>query len=220
MLHSSPHHVDSFIGRKKVTGMPLNLTSLVPPISLRPAASLTDEGLMRFSEENKPYKIERNKHGEIIIMTPVGGIGSTHEAYVASSLFQWNETAQTGIAFGSNAGFNLADGSCLSPDAAWLALDRWNSLTAEQQAGYPPLCPDFIIKIRSQSDSRTSVETKMELWLENGAKLAWLVDPIDANVTVYRPGHAPALLSRSEVVRATDPVAGFELRCARLWPSQ
>jgi Uma2 family endonuclease len=200
--------------------MSLNLTSLVPPISLRPAATLTDEELMRFSEENKPYKIERNKYGEIIIMTPVGGIGSTHEAYVANVLYNWNETAGAGIAFISNAGFNLPDGSCLSPDAAWLALDRWNALTHAQQAGYPPLCPDFIIEVRSQSDPRRAVEEKMQLWLENGAKLAWLVDPIDANVTIYRPGQPAELLARPEIVRAAAPIAGFELPCTRLWPSR
>jgi Uma2 family endonuclease len=200
--------------------MSLNLTSLVPPISLRPSATLTDEELMRFSEENKPYKIERNKYGEIIIMTPVGGIGSTHEAYIASSLFQWNETVQTGISFISNAGFNLPDGSCLSPDAAWLARDRWNALTHQQQVGYPPLCPDFIIEVRSQSDSRSSVEAKMQLWLENGTQLAWLVDPIDSNVTIYRPGHAAEPLDRPEVVLGTGPITGFELRCNRLWSPQ
>jgi len=200
--------------------MSLNLTSLVPPISLRPSATLTDEELMRFSEENKPYRIERNKHGEIIIMTPVGGIGSTHEAYVAYALLHWNETTAAGIAFISNAGFNLPDGSCLSPDAAWLALDRWNALTPVEQAGYPPLCPDFLIEIRSQSDSRSSVEEKMQLWLENGAALAWLVDPIAANVVIYRPGNAPELLERPEVVSGTGPVDGFRLPCTRLWPIQ
>jgi Uma2 family endonuclease len=197
--------------------MSLNLTSLAPPILLRPAANLTDEELMRFSEENKPYKIERNKYGEILIMTPVGGIGSTHEAYVAYQLFHWNETVQTGMAFISNAGFNLPDGSCLSPDASWLALDRWNALTHAQQVGYPPLCPDFVIEVRSQSDSRRTVEEKMDLWLENGAKLAWLVDPIECNVTIYRPGQSPELLDHPVIVRGEGPVAGFELPCTRLW---
>jgi Uma2 family endonuclease len=197
--------------------MSLNLTSLVPPISLRPSATLTDEKLMRFSEENKPYKIERNKYGDIVIMTPVGGIGSTHEAYVASTLFQWNEIVQTGLAFISNAGFNLADGSCLSPDAAWLARDRWDALTPAQQAGYPPLCPDFIIEIRSQSDTRRSVEDKMELWLENGAKLAWLIDPIDSTVAIYRPGQPAEVLKHPEVVESSSPVSGFKLPCTRLW---
>jgi Uma2 family endonuclease len=198
--------------------MSLNLTSLVPPISLRPSATLTDDELMRFSEDNRPYKIERNRHGDIIIMTPVGGIGSTHEAYVAYCLLHWNETTGAGLAFISNAGFNLPDGSCLSPDAAWLARDRWAALTPEQQAGYPPLCPDFIIEIRLQSDSRRSVEDKMQLWLENGAKLAWLIDPIDGNLGIYSSAGKPAeLLTRPELVKADPPVAGFELPCARLW---
>jgi Uma2 family endonuclease len=199
--------------------MSLNLAGLPTPISLRPSATLTDEELMRFSEDNKPYKIERNKHGEIVIMTPVGGIGSTHEVYVATSLYNWNDANGNGLAFGSNAGFNLPDGSCLSPDAAWLALDRWNALTPAQQAGYPPLCPDFIIEIRSQSDSRRSVEDKMQLWLENGAKLAWLIDPIDSNVTLYRPGQPAELLNRPEFVEADAPIAGFKLPCTRLWPA-
>ncbi|WP_049789381.1 Uma2 family endonuclease [Granulicella tundricola] len=125
--------------------MNLNLSGLPHPITLRPAEPLTDEDLMRFSEENRPYKIERNNKGEVTIMTPVGGIGSTHEAWVSSSLVQWNELSGTGVAFVSNAGFNLPDGSCLSPDAAWLSLARWNALLPEQQAGYPPLCPEFII---------------------------------------------------------------------------
>jgi Uma2 family endonuclease len=200
--------------------MSLNLTSLVPPISLRPAASLTDEELMRFSEENKPYKIERNKYGDITIQSHTGGISSLHQAHIAYALYNWNETSGTGIVFSTNAGFNLPDGSCLSPDASWLALDRWNALTRAQQAGYPPLCPDFIIEVRSQSDSRRAVEEKMQLWLDNGAQLAWLVDPIDANVTIYRPNHPAELLIRPDVVRATALVAGFELPCTRLWPTQ
>jgi Uma2 family endonuclease len=197
--------------------MPLKLDSLAPPISLRPSVTLSDEELMRFSEDNKPYKIERNRHGEITIMTPVGGTGSAHEADVAYELLHWNKTARTGRVFISNAGFNLPDGSCLSPDAAWLDLKRWNSLTPAQRAGYPPVCPEFLIEVRSQSDSRKTVEDKMQLWLDNGAQLAWLVDPIDANVTVYRPGHAPETLDRPEAVAATAPVAGFVLDCTPLW---
>ena len=200
--------------------MSLKLASLAPPIRLRPASTLSDEELMRFSEENKPYKIERNKYGEIVIMPPVGGIGSTHEAEVAYELLHWNRTVQTGIAFVSNAGFNLPDGSCLSPDASWLELARWNALTHEQQVGYPPLCPDFVIEVRSQSDSRRSVEEKMQLWMENGARLAWLVDPIDRKVTIYRPNRTPETLDRPVVVHGEGPVAGFELPCGRLWPPQ
>src|ERR1700712_4496302 len=101
--------------------MHLNLTGLPLPISFRPAVALTDDELMLFSEENKPYKIERNNRGEITVMTPVGGIGSQHEMYVDAELYVWTRKDGRGTAFGANAGFNLPDGSCLSPDAAWLS---------------------------------------------------------------------------------------------------
>ena len=197
--------------------MPYNLTGLPLPLTLRPNIALTDEELMRLSRENKPYKIERTKLGEITVMMPVGGIGGTHEVFVASALFLWNEIYSRGIALGSNAGFNLPDGSCLSPDVAWLSLDRWNALTTEQQTGYPPLCPEFIVEVRSRTDSRRMLETKMQFWLDNGAQLAWLLDPVDDNVMIYSQNSAPENLDRPELITGTGPVAGFELRTARLW---
>jgi Uma2 family endonuclease len=198
--------------------MPLNLDSLAPPISLRPSVTLSDEELMRFSEDNKPYKIERNNRGEITIMTPVGGIGSAHEEYVSGEFYIWTKRDGTGKGFSPSAGFNLPDGSCLSPDVAWMTLDRWTSLTVKQQTGFPPLCPDFVIEVRSATDPRQMVEAKMQLWMNNGARLAWLVDPIDENVTVYRPGYAPETLDHPRLIAATAPVEGFVLDCSLLWP--
>jgi Uma2 family endonuclease len=132
-------------------------------------------------------------------------------------LFIWARQDGTGIDFSPNTGFKLPDGSCLSPDAAWISLDRWRTLTLEQQEGYPPLCPDFIVEVRSKSDSRGTVEAKMQSWMDNGAKLAWLVDPIAKNVTVYRPGEPSETLDQPEIVSATAPVAGFDLICGPLW---
>jgi Uma2 family endonuclease len=195
----------------------LDLLDLPMPLTLHPRAPVSDEDLMRFSAHNKPYKVERNKEGDLTIMTPVGGIGSTQENYVAARLYLWADQRQNGVSFNANAGFNLPDGSCLSPDAAWVALDRWNSLTLTQQTGYPPLCPDFVIEIRSRTDPRRMVEAKMQAWLDNGAALAWLIDPIEATVTVYRPGRAPQTLIRPETVKAGAPVEDFELPCTRLW---
>ncbi len=195
-----------------------NLTGLPLPLSIRPAVPLSDEELMRFSETNKPWKIERNKEGELTVMTPVGGLGGTHEVLIASELYIWARTDGRGLAFGSNTGFNLPDGSCLSPDAAWLSLPRWNALTSEQQIGYPPLCPEFIIEVRSQSDSRRLLDLKMQLWLENGAQLAWLIDPIDGNASIFHAGVPVEALSRPELLQGTGPVAGFELGTTRLWP--
>ncbi len=196
-----------------------NLSGLPLPLSIRPAMPISDEELMRFSETNKPYKIERSKDGELTIMTPVGGIGGTHEVLIASELYIWARTDGRGLAFGSNTGFNLPDGSCLSPDAAWLSLPLWNALTPPQQIGFPPLCPEFVIEIRSQSDSRRMLELKMQLWLENGAQLAWLIDPIDSSAALYHPGAATITLNRPEILEGSGPVVGFNLPMARLWPS-
>ena len=198
--------------------MPLNLDSLAPPITLRPAITLSDEELMRFSEDNKPYKIERNNRGEITIMSPVGGIGSVDEGYVYGEFYVWARQTKTGKVFSPSGGFNLPDSSCLSPDVAWMSFDRWNSLTLKEQTSFPPLCPDFIIEIRSASDSRRLLEAKMQLWLDNGAQLAWLVDPIDANIAIYHPRQAPETLERPATVAATAPVEGFVLDCTPLWP--
>jgi Uma2 family endonuclease len=179
----------------------IDLLDLELPIVLRPSAHVSDDDLLRFSEQNRPYRIERNRDGEITIMTPVNYRGGTYEGFMPA-----------------NVGFKLPDGSCLAPDAAWLTKEHEDALTPEEQDSFPPVCPDFLIEVRSKSDSRRIVEAKMQIWIENGAQLAWLVDPIDQNVTIYRPGEGPELLDRPQVVSGTDPVDGFELRCSRLWP--
>ena len=152
-------------------------------------------------------------------MTPVGGIGGTHEFYVTASFATWVEQDGTGIGFSPNTGFNLPDGSCLAPDAAWIPLHRWDALTLRQREGFLPFCPDFLIEVRSRSDSRKILEAKMRQWIENGAQLAWLIDPIEATVSIYRPGEPTETLERPDTVAAHAPVAGFQLRTTRLWPA-
>jgi Uma2 family endonuclease len=196
----------------------IDLLDLELPLVLKPSAQFSDEQLMRFSEQNRPYRVEKSKEGELIIMTAVDGIGGTNEMYVSFALMGWAETNATGIAFSPSVGFNLPDGSCLSPDAAWLSIERWNALSDEEQAGFAPLCPDFVIEVRSQSDSRRLVEAKMQAWMEDGAKLAWLVDPINPSVTVYRADEPQQTLQRPESGTGNAPVDGFELRSSRLWP--
>ncbi len=153
-------------------------------------------------------------------MTPVGGIGGGNEMLVSFELMGWARQNGTGKAFSPSTGFNLPDGSCLSPDASWLSYSHWNSLSLEQKAGYPLLCPDFVIEVRSRSDTRALVETKMQLWLENGAKLAWLIDPQQETVTIYAPQNPPETLERPEIIEGADPVAGFEPHCSEIWSSK
>lgn len=196
--------------------MEWSLTGLPLPIVLRPPSPLTDDELIAFSRKNKPFRIERNAKGEIEIMTPVGGEGSRRKNFIGRELDFYAEE-QGGVAFGANAGFNLPDGSTLAPDAAWMSESSWRALTPAQREKYPPRCPEFVVEVLSQSDSLRMLQAKMDVWIANGAKLAWLVDPYAATITIYRPGAEPEVLDKPDSIEAGDPVAGFRLTTSRLW---
>lgn len=187
------------------------------PVRLRPSSPMSDDELMAFSEANRPCKVERLRSGEILVMTPGGYRNNRREAYVVHELFAWAERDGRGEAFSSNAGFNLPDGSTLSPDAGWVALDRLLALSESQQERYLPFAPDFVVEILSRSDSLAELDAKMEQWIGNGAKLAWRIDPFRGTVAIYSNCANPVHLDHPEVVQGTGPVEGFELRMERVW---
>ncbi len=194
----------------------LSLAGLPTPVILRLPVPLNDEELIAFSSRNRPYRIERNAKGELEIMTPVGGDGGYRESLVNLAVALWAKE-HGGFSFSSNTGFRLPDGSVLSPDVAWVAHSRYSGLTREARRSFPPLCPDFIIEILSSTDSRPVLETKMHLWLANGAKLAWMIDPYSATLSIYRSVSPVQVLQRPESVEADGPVQGFSLRTLELW---
>ena len=197
--------------------MEWSLTGLPLPIVLRPPSPLTDDELIAFSRKNKPYRIEKNKEGELVVMTPVGKEGGKRELRVAAQLMRWADEDGTGEANGPNAGWNLADGSTLSPDASWTRSERVRAFSNDQQERFLPICPDFVIEVRSLSDSGPILRAKMQAWIANGAQLAWMIDPYAATVTIYRPGREPEMLQRPDSVEAEAPVAGFRLTTSNLW---
>jgi Uma2 family endonuclease len=178
---------------------------------------MSDDELIAFSEANKPCKVERLTSGEILVMTPGGFENNRREAYVVAELFAWAEADGRGVAFSSNAGFNLPDGSTLSPDGGWVELSRLAALTKHVRERFLPFAPDFLIEILSPSDSLRELDAKMEQWIANGVRLAWRIDPFGGTVAIYAPGQAPVVLSRPEIVEGTEPVAGFRLKMARVW---
>jgi Uma2 family endonuclease len=189
------------------------------PARLRPPIPLSDEELIAFSEAHKPCRVERLASGEILVMTPSGFENNRREAYVVAMLHAWAEANGGGEVFSSNAGFNLPDGSTLSPDAGWIASSRLAALTPEQQERFLPFAPDFVIEILSPSDSLEELDRKMDQWIANGAKLAWRIDPFGGTVAIYSPGAARSLLTRPHFVEGSGPVAGFSLEMARIWAS-
>ena len=120
-------------------------------------------------------------------MSPSGSGTSGINFRILVQLGSWAEANGTGIGFESNGGFLLPDGSMLAADAAWLRKERWNSLSREEKLRFAPVCPDFVIEVRSPSDRVTVLRKKMHTWLANGVQLAWLIDPEAKAVEVYRP---------------------------------
>ncbi|MES2731154.1 MAG: Uma2 family endonuclease [Bacteroidota bacterium] len=148
---------------------------------------LTNEQLFHFCQENSELVIERNADGEIIIMTPTGGFTGKRSGDIFTDLNMWNRIHQLGIAFDSSTGFVLPNGAMRSPDACWISQERWQALTWEEKKHFPPLCPDFVVELRSSSDNLKILQKKMQEWQENGCQLAWLIDAEEEKVYLYRP---------------------------------
>jgi Uma2 family endonuclease len=150
-------------------------------------------------------------------MPPTGGAGGKREADLIYEVVGWNRRANLGVVSSSSAGFKLPNGADRSPDAAWVSQDRWDSLTPQQQRRFPPLAPDFVIELRSETDAIESLRAKMQEYLENGVRLGWLINPQDRQVEICRLGEpvellaAPASLSREAVL------PGFVLELSRIF---
>jgi Uma2 family endonuclease len=193
------------------------LAEMPLPLRFRPETPMSDEQLMRFCAANDFLRVERDANGEILVMTPAGSKTSSMNSRITRLLDEWAEADGRGIAFDSNGGFSLPDGSMRAADAAWVARNRWDTLTDAEQSRYAPLCPDFIIELRSPNDGLAELKKKMEQWIANGVQLGWLIDPENKTVSIYRPGECPEILTHPTSVQGDGVVAGFELVMARIW---
>jgi Uma2 family endonuclease len=197
--------------------MDLTLTGVPLPLRFKPETPMTDAALMRFCAANDVLRVERDANGEILVMTPAGSKTGRRNAYLTQMLGTWADRDGRGYAFDSNTGFSLPDGSMRSPDAAWVLAERWEALSEPDKDGFSPLCPEFVMELRSQSDRLVDLQAKMEQWIANGAQLAWLIDPIEQAVAAYRPGEPPEVHYRPSSVYGDGVVAGFELVLDRIW---
>lgn len=186
-------------------------------IELPSIAPMSDQQFYEFCLANRDLRIERNADGEVEIMPPAFSDTGNRNFKLATQLGVWTEQDGTGIGFDSSSGFTLPNGATRSPDAAWIKLDRWNALTPEQQASFAPICPDFVIELRSASDSLTRLQAKMTEYIENGTGLGWLIDRQNQTVYVYRPSQEPQSLSSPETVSGDPELPGFVLRLTKIW---
>lgn len=155
-------------------------------LNLEPITHLTDEQFYQLCLANRDLNLEMNAAGELIIVPPVGGESGNQEADLITDLNNWNRQTKLGKVFSSSTIFILPNSAKRSPDAAWVKLERWSALTKEEQKRFPPLCPDFVVELRSESDVLAKLRLKMQEYQDNGARLGWLIDPQTPLVEIYR----------------------------------
>jgi Uma2 family endonuclease len=166
---------------------------------------------------NRDLRLERSPNGELIIMPPTGGTTGKRNAKLITYFVNWNDQMQLGEVFDSSTAFRLPNGSNRSPDVAWVSRDRWQSLTSEQQDSFPPLCPDFVVELRSKSDSLKSLQNKMQEYLENGLLLGWLIDIQNQTVEVYRPQEPHEVLQKPSLLKGELVLPYFSINLDFLW---
>lgn len=186
------------------------------PIRIRTAAKLSDDALLELCRANRDLKIERSAEGEILVMSPTGGETGNRNIKVLSRLNVWAEADGTGVAFDSSTGFLLPNGAERSPDGAWIRLHRWAALAPEARRGLVPLCPDFVIELRSPSDDLGDQQAKMDEYQRCGASLGWLFDFATRRVWIYRPGHPPEVLDDPDELRGDPVLPAFVLDLANI----
>ncbi|MBD2083025.1 Uma2 family endonuclease [Leptolyngbya sp. FACHB-17] len=180
-------------------------------------AQMTTEQFYEFCMANSELRIERTATGEVIIMPPTFSDTGNRNFNLAVQLGVWAEQEGTGIGFDSSSGFTLPNGATRSPDASWIRLDRWNALSDQQKASFAPICPDFVIELRSASDSLSDLQLKMQEYIDNGARLGFLIDRNPRTVHVYRPNTMHQIIQSPDSVSAEPELPGFVLQMAKIW---
>ena len=193
---------------------------LEEPIVLQmlPDLKMTEEQFFEFCQINRDLRIETNKLGELLIMPPTGSETGNREFNICVQLGLWSDEDGTGLAFSSSTGFTLSTGAKKSPDASWIKLERWQSLSPEEKEKFAPICPDFVLELMSPSDNLKTLQAKMTEYMEEpGVKLGWLIDRKERKVYIYRPGIATECLENPESVSGEPILPGFVLKMSKVW---
>lgn len=186
-------------------------------VNLESAITITDQQFYQLCRQNPDLKFERTAEGNLVIMSPTGGETGNRNGRLTQQLFNWSDNNKLGIAFDSSTGFKLPNGADRSPDAAWVALERWQALTPEQQEQFVPLCPDFVVELMSPSDALSKAQEKMAEYLENGLRLGWLINRKGRFVEIYRPNQPVERLENPTQLSGKTLLLGFNLKLSYIW---
>jgi Uma2 family endonuclease len=175
------------IAHNKINLLAIALPMETLTLNVPPAVGLTDEQFYQLCVANQEWRLELSAEGELIIMPPTSGESGIRNADLTTDLNLWNRQTRLGKVFDSSTEFRLPNGAKRSPDASWVILQRWEALSPDDRKRFPPLCPNFVIELRSETDSLKGLRAKMQEYQNNGARLGWLIDPQTPLIEIYRP---------------------------------
>ena len=192
------------------------ILSLNLPRSLK--LHVTPEQFTALAACNRELQLERTAQGELIVNPPTGWETGKCNSRITGKLDRWDEENHgLGQVFDSSTAFTLPNGAIRSPDASWISQERWETLTDEQKGTFANICPDFVVELRSASDNLKPLQEKMQEYLDNGARLGWLIDPKNRTVAVYKVGLEVEILSNPTELSGEDILPGFVLNMRRVW---
>jgi Uma2 family endonuclease len=186
-------------------------------INLKSISGITDEQFYQVCRDNADLKFERNAEGEILVMSPTGEETGTRNFDIIGQFWAWNNSYQLGYCFDSSTCFKLPNGANRSPDVSFIVKERWEQLSSQEREIFPPIAPDFVLELMSPSDSLKDTQDKMQEYIENGVKLAWLINRKHRQVEIYRQGEEKEVLANPEFISGEGILPDFTLNLQSIW---
>ena len=180
-------------------------------LKFRPGLRLSDRAFWKLCRANPELRLERTAKGALVVMAPVDLDGGSRSFRIAARLGKWIEQTDRGVAFDSSTGFTLPNDAIRAPDAAWMTKDRWDAVPEGERSKFGHVVPDFVVELRSKSDRLATLRRKMQEYIDQGVRLAWLIDPRNLTVEIYRPDRPAEILTRPETLSGEDVLPGFVL---------
>ena len=186
-------------------------------LHMQPVIEIDDERFYALCQLNRDVRLERNQEGDVIIMPPTGGDTGKRNAEIIVQLGMWARQDATGTIFDSSTGFRLPNNAVRSPDAAWVENVRLDLLSDDERRKFIPLCPDFLLELRSESDHLGTLQEKMQEYIDNGTRLAWLIDPLERKTHIYRSDLPVEELENPEHISGDPILSRFTLDLRKIW---
>ena len=186
-------------------------------VHLIPSHRMDDDEFFEFCQLNGDLRIERSAEGDIILMAPTGGSSGRNNAALTAQFWNWAKKEGSGTVFDSATGFILPNSAVRAPDVSWILNKRLDLISDDQWEKFLPLCPDFVLELRSKTDPLRIQQAKMSEYIDNGARLGWLIDPIRQRAHIYRPRRPVEILPKPSELTGEEILPGFTLDLGEIW---